>query len=239
MPNVSDLNKIIAFGHVTKEYSRGDFGLKDVSFEVVTGEFLCIIGPSGSGKSTILKIIAGLEEPTKGAVAKPSNIGMVFQSGALLPWLTVMDNVALGLRAARRPTKETREISLKFIEMMGLADFVDKYPRELSGGQKQRVGIARALAVDPDVLLLDEPFSSLDAKITHELHQDILKIWSETKKTIVMVSHLIEEAVLLAQRILLVKNFVIDKEFDIYLPQPRHSQNISEEVTKIRREFFK
>ena len=212
-----------------------------MTFEVAQGEFFCIIGPSGEGKSTILQIVAGLEKESSGTVAKPENISMVFQAGALLPWRTVLQNVGLGLETKKLPEAEVRSISMRYIEMMGLKGFEAKYPRDLSGGQRQRVGIARALAVDPAVLLLDEPFSALDPKTTEELHGDILKIWQDTKKTIVMISHLIEEAVSLADRVLLMKNHTVDRIFTITLPRPRRENEteFAREVTQVRREFFK
>jgi len=232
---------MISFKKVSKIYEPGkEVALKNVSFAVTEGEFVCIVGPSGGGKSTILKIIAGLEKESAGTVVKPEGISMVFQSGALLPWLNVFENVALGLKAQKLPDGKIREECRKYIEMMGLNSLEARYPRELSGGQKQRVGIARALSVNPTVLLLDEPFSSLDPKITEELHKDIVKIWKETKKTIVMVSHLIEEAVSLAERVILVKNFTIKKIFPITLTRPRRENEaaFAHEVIQVRREFF-
>jgi NitT/TauT family transport system ATP-binding protein len=243
MQNDSSLNNdIINFAGVSKVYEPGkETALKNVTFSVGKGEFVCIIGPSGGGKSTILKIIAGLEKESAGTVIKPGNISMVFQSGALLPWLNVFENVALGLRARSLAEHSIRAECGKYIDMTGLTGIENKYPRDLSGGQRQRVGIARALAVDPTVLLLDEPFSSLDPKTTEELHKDVIKIWKETKKTIVMVSHLIEEAVSLADRVLLVKNFTIEKTFPITLARPRRENEteFAHEVLEIRREFFR
>jgi len=244
MPNDINLNNmpLIQFAGVSKIFEpEHETALRDVSFEVSDGEFLCFIGPSGEGKSTILQLIAGLEEKTSGAITKPENVSMVFQSGALLPWLTVLENVAIGLTAKGLSEAKARAGSLPYIEMIGLKNFEMKYPRELSGGQRQRVGIARALAVNPDVLLLDEPFSALDPKTTEELHRDIMQVWRDTRKTIVMVSHLIEEAVSLADRIILVKNHTIQKEFTIALPRPRRENEaqFSHEVLQIRREFFK
>ncbi len=242
MQNDTSSNNIIVFDKVSKIYEPNkEVALRDVSFSVKNGEFACIIGPSGGGKSTILKLIAGLEKETSGTITKPEHISMVFQAGALLPWLTVFENVALGLRAKNEPENKIRATVDKYIAMVGLRGMEEKYPRDLSGGQRQRVGIARALAVDPEVLLLDEPFSALDPKTTEELHKDVLAIWTQTKKTIVMVSHLIEEAVSLADSILLIKNYGVDHTFLILLPRPRRENEatFAHEVVQVRREFFK
>jgi NitT/TauT family transport system ATP-binding protein len=233
---------IIAFNNVSKVYEPGnEVALRNASFSVAPGEFVCIIGPSGGGKSTVLKIIAGLEKESSGLVTRPMGVSMVFQSGALLPWLTALDNVAFALQGAPLSEARRRAESVRYLELMGLKGFEAKYPRDLSGGQQQRVGIARALAVEPAVLLLDEPFSSLDPQITEELHKDVIRIWRETKKTIVMVSHLIEEAVALADRVLLVKDHAVEKEFVITLERPRRENEaaFAKEVLRVRREFFK
>ncbi len=242
MQNDTNLNNIIVFDRVSKVYEpTKDVALLKTSFSVSEGSFTCIIGPSGGGKSTILKLIAGLEEPTSGIVTKPEAISMVFQSGALLPWLNVFENVAIGLRAKNLGRDEIRRTSFAYIEMVGLRGLEAKYPHELSGGQRQRVGIARALAVNPAVLLLDEPFSALDPKTSDELHTDIIKIWRETKKTVVMVSHLIEEAVSLADTVILMKNYTVDRVFPITLPRPRRENEVgfAKEVREVRREFFR
>ncbi len=236
------MNNIVELKHVTKTYQPGNQpALHDVSFTVREGEFLCFVGPSGEGKSTTLKLIAGLEKPTSGDIARPSKVSMVFQTVALFPWLTVLENVLAGLEARNTPPAEAHKIAMKHIEMMKLKELVDKRPSELSGGQRQRVGIARALAIDPHVLLLDEPFSALDPKTTAELHDDLIQIWHETKKTIIMVSHLIEEAVSLAERIILIKKYSIADTFDITMPYPRREQEtlFMHDVQKIRKEFFK
>jgi NitT/TauT family transport system ATP-binding protein len=245
------MEKIISFENVTKIYRPlKETALLNVNFSITAGEFVCLVGASGGGKTTILKIIAGLEKETFGKVTKPDNVSMVFQSGAVLPWLSVFDNIALPLlvgqmdngKMLRSPLSKDKAMSEagRQMKIMGLTEFAAKLPSELSGGQRQRVGIARALAVSPDVLLLDEPFSALDAKTTFELHADLLKVWKETGKTIVMVSHLIEEAVSLSSKVMLVKNKTIFREFPINFPYPRREQqeNFMSEVTKIRKEFF-
>ena len=157
--------------------------VSNLDFIVNEGEFFCLVGPSGCGKTTILKLIAGIEKPSSGQLIKPENVAMVFQSGALFPWLTVKENVVLGLKMQGLATTNAEQ----FLEMVGLKNYLHKYPRELSGGQKQRVGIARALVISPQVLLLDEPFSALDTITTEELHKDLLKIWQETKITIMKI----------------------------------------------------
>jgi len=242
MQNATDSNNLIVFDHVSKVYedTGKELALKDVSFSVTRGEFLCIIGPSGGGKSTILKLIAGLEEPSSGKLIKPDRISMVFQSGALFPWMTAAENVALGLEAKHLPKNEIISATEKYLGMVGLKTMEGKYPRELSGGQKQRVGIARALATDPEVLLLDEPFSALDPITTDELHRDLISIWEQTRKTIVMVSHLIEEAVSLADKIILVKNLTVDHLFSIDLHRPRRENEaaFAHEVLGVRKIFF-
>ncbi len=235
------MEPIISLHNVTKTYlAHEEIALHDFSVAIQKGQFVCLIGPSGCGKSTVLKIIAGLETPSAGTITRPENISMVFQNGALFPWLSVSDNVSTVLQAQGMTKKEARKKSGEYIDMLGLGAYTDKFPRELSGGQRQRVGIARALAVKPSVLLLDEPFSALDPKMTHELHLDILKIWHETKITIVMVSHLIEEAVTLAQDVVLMKKGSLTETFPIDIPYPRHERGASvlSEVEKIRRVFF-
>lgn len=241
MQNATNLTNSITLKSVSKKYdTAADVAIRDVTFDVRNGEFVCIIGPSGCGKSTVLKLIAGLDQPSSGTMKKPENVTMVFQSGALLPWLSLSDNVALGLRAKHLDEDTVQKETAAYIDMMELNEVAQKYPREVSGGQKQRVGVARALAVNPDVLLLDEPFSALDAKTTNDLHEDLVRIWMQTKKTIVMVSHSIEEAVFLAQRIILMKDSTVDKLFPVTLPRPRHEEDreFINLVLEIRKEFF-
>ena len=233
---------LITLDGVSKNFSDGGIGLSSVSLSVAQGQFLCLVGPSGSGKSTILKLIAGLEKPDSGTVDAPKSVSMVFQDGALFPWLSVAENVELVLEAAGEAAGSIHRESSRYLTMMGLGDFEDKYPRELSGGQRQRVGIARALAVKPKVLLLDEPFSALDIKTTDELHADLLKIWQAAKGelTVVMVSHSVEEAVVLADRVVVVKDHVIADTFNIVLPRPHREQGhpFGLEIERIRKAFF-
>jgi NitT/TauT family transport system ATP-binding protein len=193
--------------------------LKEISLEVGDGEFFAIVGPSGCGKTTLLRVMAGLEEKSSGKVSVSPNMAMVFQSGALLPWLNALRNVSFGLRM--RGEKDAERIAREKLAEVGLADFEERFPRELSGGQRQRVGIARALAVSPSALLLDEPFSALDALTTRKLHQDLLKIWHAGGMSIVLVSHSIEEAVELADRVAVMSSGKIIETVEIALPRPR------------------
>ena len=236
------MTPIIEFKDVGKTYPQEKApALHGVSFTVARGEFICLIGASGGGKTTVLKLIAGLEKPTEGMVEKPAVVAMSFQLGALFPWLSVFENVALGLRAKNVAEESVVRTVDRQLRMVNMLAFKDRYPSELSGGQRQRIGIARALAVDPEVLLLDEPFSALDVVTTAELHDDLIRIWRETKKTIVMVSHLVEEAVSLADRVILMRGGTAQEIFKIDLAYPRREQEaaFAHDVQKIRREFFK
>lgn len=212
----------IVFTNVKKSYETPPvYVVHEFSLSVNRGEFFCLVGPSGCGKSTVLKMIAGIENPTGGALVRPNHVGMVFQSYALLPWLTVEDNVAFAARMQRFDEEKVKDVTGRYLRMVHLEAFTRKYPRELSGGQRQRVGIARALAVESEVLLLDEPFSALDPIIVDELHADLLEIWEATKKTIVMISHHFEEAVVLADRIGIMKDGTLEEIIPITLPRPR------------------
>ena len=188
-----------------------------------------------------MKLIAGLILPSGGTFVKPDHVSMVFQSGALLPWLSACENAALPLEARGMPHDKAMAVGKRYVRMLGLRGLEAKLPRELSGGERQRVGIARALAVNPAVLLLDEPFAALDPKTTDELHRDIMEIWRDTGKTIVMVSHSIEEAVALATQVILVKDREVAKVFEVDLPYPRreHAMAFAREAAHIRRIFFK
>ncbi len=233
----TNLTDIITFNSVNKTYPLAKTrALSDYSITIEKGEFFCLVGPSGCGKSTVLKLIAGLETPSSGKIIAPENIGMVFQLGALFPWLTVEENTAFGLKMKGTDKTKIRELTNKYLDLVNLREFHKKYPRDLSGGQRQRVGIARALAIEPEVLLLDEPFSALDFLTTDELHKDLLNIWQETKKTIVMVSHLMEEAVLLADRVGIMRDGKLCKVIQVSLPRPRSykKEDFVNEVQKIK-----
>ena len=225
-------------GALSKTYKMPDnrqrLVLDRIDFTLKEGEIVAVLGKSGSGKSTFLRLLAGLMEPSGGAVsyrgtpvAGPVHgVGMVFQNFALFPWLTVLGNVELGLEALGIPVKERRERALKGIDLIGLDGFENAYPKELSGGMKQRVGFARALVTEPDVLLLDEPFSALDVLTAETLRSDLMELWADSRiptKGILMVSHNIEEAVEVADRILIFESDpgCIRAEVMIDLPRPR------------------
>jgi NitT/TauT family transport system ATP-binding protein len=181
--------------------------VEDVSFEVHEAEFFCLVGPSGCGKTTVLRILAGLETKTSGAVAiaytqgAKARCAMVFQEQSVFPWMTVEANIAFGLRSQPLAEAARRDIVRYYLDRVGLAAFADAYPHQLSGGMKQRVSLARAFATDPEVLLMDEPFAALDEQTKLVLQEELLRIWDETRKTVVYVTHGIEEAVSLGDRI--------------------------------------
>ncbi len=221
---------LIKFEKVGKWFADGErrsWALKDVDFEVFAGEFFVIVGPSGSGKSTILRILSGLDFPSSGKVVfagrRRPKIAFVFQNFALFPWLTTFENVEFGLKMEGVPAEERRQRTAEQIKMIGLERFENYYPRELSGGMKQRVGIARALAVNPQIILMDEPFSELDSFTAKNLRKELLDIWQKHGLTVVMVSHLIEEAVELGDRlaVLTPRPAVVEKIIRNELPRPR------------------
>lgn len=227
----------IVLAHVRKSFTTPPvYVVHDFSLSIMREEFFCLIGPSGCGKSTVIKLMAGIEAPSSGTVMRPERIGMVFQSYALLPWLTVEGNVSFAARMRGFDREKVREVTEHYLQMVRLERFAQRYPRELSGGQRQRVGIARALAVEPEVLLMDEPFSALDPVMTDELHEDVLRIWQQTKKTIVTISHHFEEAVLLADRVGVMRDGRLERVVKISLPRPRHEGNatFTAEVHKLR-----
>lgn len=209
---------------------RGTFlALDGVSLEVGEGEFLCLLGPSGCGKTTLMRILAGLETPSAGALdIRPSAAGrplcgVVFQEQSVLPWMTVRQNIGYGLRLRRVPPPEREAVVDRFLGMVGLAAFADDYPHRLSGGMKQRVSIARAFANDPDVLLMDEPFASLDEQNRVLLQQELLEIWEGSGKTVVFVTHSIDEALALGDRIVVMTAAPgrVKADLPVAIPRPR------------------
>lgn len=205
--------------------------LNGVNLDIKENEFICVVGPSGCGKSTLLNIIAGLDTPSSGAVyiddkkieGTGTERGVVFQQYALFPWLTVLKNVMFGLKLQGKSNEEAKEIAMKYIKMVQLEDFVNHYPKELSGGMKQRVAIARAYAVKPEVLLMDEPFGALDAQTRTQLQTELLKTWESERKTCFFITHDVDEAIILAQRVIIMsaRPGRIKEIVDIDIPYPR------------------
>ena len=201
--------------------------LEKVSFEVCPQEFVCVLGPSGSGKSTILRILAGLLPPTSGEIvfygAEHPRIGMVFQQANLMPWRTVIENLTLPLELVGVGNGEARRKAGEMMELVGLEGFDSYWPRDLSGGMAQRVAIARSLIHDPDLLLLDEPFGSLDALTRERMWTELSRIWQARQKTVVMVTHSISEALFLADRVLVLtqRPGKVKLELEVELPRPR------------------
>ncbi|WP_109032299.1 ABC transporter ATP-binding protein [Streptomyces rubrogriseus] len=202
----------ISVQHVTKTFSLGRetfTALDDVSLDIANHEFVTVVGPSGCGKSTLMNILAGLETPTSGRalvdgapVSGPGpERGVIFQQYALFPWLTVRQNVEFGLRTTGVPKRERRARAEHFIELVGLERFADALPKTLSGGMRQRCAIARAYAVDPSILLMDEPFGALDALTRVKLQEQLLKTWSQDRRTVLFITHDVDEAVFLANRV--------------------------------------
>lgn len=206
--------------------------LQNVDLTIGGDEFIALVGPSGCGKSTLLRIVAGLDRPTTGrvlldgrAVTRPGpDRGMVFQSYTLFPWLTVAQNIAFGLREKRMPEKEQRAIVAGYIELVGLKGFENHWPKQLSGGMQQRTAIARALANDPEILLLDEPFGALDNQTRGLMQELLLGIWEREKKTVLFVTHDIEEAIFMASRVVVMsaRPGRIKSDVAVELPHPRH-----------------
>jgi NitT/TauT family transport system ATP-binding protein len=244
-PYESRPTPLLELKNITKDYvdDRGKktVVLNNINLSINHHEYISIVGPSGGGKSTLLRIIMGLETCTTGEVLLKGELlkgkvdprmAMVFQSFGLFPWLTVVENVEFGLESNHIPKDERREKSLNIIQEVGLEGFENAYPRELSGGMKQRVGIARALVLDPEVLLMDEPFSALDPLTAEALREEILKVWSNrltTPDVVIMVTHNVEEAVYLSDRVVVLSHrpACVVKEVQIDIPRPREKREAS------------
>jgi NitT/TauT family transport system ATP-binding protein len=221
----------ISLDHIVKTYPKngGSFiALEDITLDVARGEIFVFLGPSGCGKSTLLRIICGLDQPTSGTVTfgaghTPADVSFVFQQFALLPWLTVAENVGLGLTARHTPRATCERRVRAELERFHLDQFADARPHELSGGMKQRVGIARAFATDPKIICMDEPFSELDSFTAMELRGELLDLWKERQPTIVLVTHLIPEAITLADRIAVLSPQPgrVEAIVPVNLPRPR------------------
>jgi NitT/TauT family transport system ATP-binding protein len=239
---------IITLQDVSKEYVLPGGGrlrvLDRISFGVAAGTFNSILGPSGCGKSTILNLIAGLDQHTSGniVVAGKPRIGFVFQQPCLLNWRTIAENVELPLESQAMDAAERRDIAIRYLGLVGLGGYEHYYPLKLSGGMQQRASIARALAIEPDILLMDEPFSGLDEWTARKMRQELMRIWQETRKTIVFVTHSIGEAVFLSQQILIVspKPATVFKTVSVDLPYPRDHGNLHlfEIETSLTRDFL-
>ena len=233
-----DLTPKVVIKDVKKIYDGRNgpvVALNGANLEIRNNEFICVVGPSGCGKSTLLNILAGLLEPTSGEVlvdGKPVegtsvDRGVVVQHFALFPWLTVKKNVEFGLKLQKKSKEECEEIAMKYIKMVGLEKFTNSYPKELSGGMKQRVAIARAYAVNPSLLLMDEPFGALDAQTRTQLQTELLKTWEEEMKTCFFITHDVEEAILLASRVVVMsaRPGRIKEVIDIDIPYPRDQES--------------
>jgi len=225
---------LLELRHVTKEYGDPDdplHALSDISFQIERGELVCMVGPSGGGKSTLLRLVAGLLRPTSGEIQldgepvhSPSpRVGIVFQNINLMPWRTVLDNVALPLELEGVAKSIRYPIANEFIDLVGLKDFADHYPHQLSGGMQQRAAIARTLVHDPEILLLDEPFGALDAITREHLNRELLRIQHLKEQTIFMVTHDINEAVFISNRVLVLSKRpgVVKCDIPVPIPYPR------------------
>jgi NitT/TauT family transport system ATP-binding protein len=220
--------------------------LDHLNFEVRDKEFVCILGSSGCGKTTLLRLIAGLDEAQAGTIfldgeeMKGTNpkVGMVFQEYSLFPWRTVIDNIAFGLEMQGMAKEERYRIAEHYLDLVSLTQFRDSYPSELSGGMRQRVAVARALALDPVLLLMDEPFGALDAQTRNMLQKELLDIWEKTRKTIVFITHSVDEAVFLSDRIIVLtpRPGRICRIFEVQLPRPRDRTSV--EFAQVRREVL-
>ncbi|UOF89551.1 ABC transporter ATP-binding protein [Fodinisporobacter ferrooxydans] len=208
--------------------------IENIDLDIQTGEFVCIVGPSGCGKTTLLRILAQLEQPSEGTLTmvhddlnKPLN-SMVFQEHAVFPWMTVKKNIAYGLTMRKLPKDQVEAAVEHYLQKTGLKKFANSYPHQLSGGMKQRVSVARAFANDPEILLMDEPFAALDEQNRIILQQELVRIWEETRKTVVFITHSIDEAIFLADRVYVMTSHpgMIARSFSIDLPRPRKIEQV-------------
>lgn len=221
--------------------------LKNLNLSIQTGEFICILGKSGCGKSTLLNLLAGYLKSDIGEIRVDGDLvegpdadrGVVFQHHALFPWFTVEENIGFGPKIKGKSKKEIKEVTEKYVDLVGLQGYADKYPNSLSGGMSQRVGIARALANDPRVLLMDEPLGALDALTRDNMRKELERIWSATGKTVVFITHSVPEAVYLADRVIVLKDGYVDMDLPITLERPRDTADpdFIQYVTKLESEL--
>jgi NitT/TauT family transport system ATP-binding protein len=245
---ISNVDTHIQISKVNKVFSTGSrevVALEDINLNVQRGEFICLLGPSGCGKSTLLNAVAGFSPPRSGSIqiegksvqTPGPDRGMVFQEYALFPWMTVEKNIAFGLEIKKLPRAMIREKVDELLQMLHLQDFRDRYPKDLSGGMRQRVAIARVLALDSPIMLMDEPFGALDSLTRRNLQDELLRIWTEFKKTIIFVTHSIEESIYLADRIVVMtyRPGKIKKEVSVVMPRPRDPS--SAEFNNLKKEL--
>ncbi|HJJ48086.1 MAG TPA: ABC transporter ATP-binding protein [Methanocorpusculum sp.] len=247
---MTDEKKIwIKAEHAGKTFhsKKGDtIALEDINLEIYDGEFVCLLGPSGCGKTTLLRMIGGLDVPTEGKVEIDGKIvdgpspkmTMVFQEYSLYPWRTIEENVGIGLEMMGMPKEQRKAEVQKRLDLVGLTEFANSYPYELSGGMRQRAAVARALASDPAVMLMDEPFGALDAQTRNKMQLQLLDIWNSTKKTILFVTHSVDEAVFLSDRILILspRPGKVHQIYEVNIPRPRDRTSV--EFAKIRKEVL-
>lgn len=232
--------------YINRKYSYGVVALNNINLNIAENEFICIIGPSGCGKSTLLHMIAGFGRPTRGKILINSEEiqgpsperGVVFQESSLFPWKSVLENIEFGLAIQGYSRRKQKDISRHYLNLVGLRGFDHARPHELSGGMKQKVAIARTLALDPYILLMDEPFGSLDEQTKKMLDFELLEVWEQQKKTIIFITHSIEEAILLADRIILLTTRPGRIQEDLRLSLPRPRDLFSKEVVEIRRHLL-
>ena len=230
---------------VGKVFGASVVALQDINLEIPRGQFVCLLGPSGCGKSTLLNAIAGFSPPTSGSIiadGKPvagpgPERGMVFQEYALFPWMTVADNVAFGLEIKGMPKPQIAATVERLLQTLSLQDFRQRFPKDLSGGMRQRVAIARVLALDSPIMLMDEPFGALDALTRRNLQDELLRIWAELKKTIIFVTHSIEEAIYLADRIVVMTYRPGTVKRDLLVDLPRLRDPSAPEFNALKREL--
>ncbi|HET8569007.1 MAG TPA: ABC transporter ATP-binding protein [Candidatus Limnocylindria bacterium] len=228
MPELALSARGVQMEYRDRQTGHSLLAIESVDLDVADGEFVSLLGPSGCGKSTFLKIVNGLLRSTGGEIrlrsaGKAREDAMVFQDAALFPWYSVVDNVAYGLVCSGVPRKEARRRALPYVELVGLKGFEHKYPYQLSGGMQQRANLARALAVDSEILLMDEPFAALDAQTRESMQAELLRIWNAAKKTVLFVTHQIDEAIYLSDRVVVMaaRPGRIIADIEIELPRPR------------------